>query len=61
MYTVKGLLDKDGQSAILETGKDWDDTLEKAEHLRKQGLDVELFDANGMKLAKPWDKAMRLV
>ena len=60
MYTVKGLLDTAGQSAILETGKDWSDALEKAEHLRKQGLNVELFDAHGVKVEKPWNEAVRL-
>ena len=60
MYTVKGLLDAHGHSAILETGKDWNDALEKAEHMRKQGLNVEIFDANGVKVAKPWNDALRL-
>ena len=52
MYTVKGLLDAHGHSAILETGKDCNDTLQKAERLRKQGFGVEIYDVKGTKVAK---------
>ena len=57
MYTVKGLLDTAGQSAILETAKDWKDALEIAEHLRKQGRGVQIYDANGVKVAN-WNDVL---
>ena len=53
MYTIKGLLDKDGQAAVLASGKDWNETREKAAEMRKQGLGVEIWHENGVKVPEP--------
>ena len=53
MYTIKGLLDKDGVSAILGNAKDWQEAREKAAELRKQGMQVEIWHTDGMKVPEP--------
>lgn len=53
MYTIKGLLDKDGQAAVLASGKDWNEAREKAAEFRKQGLVVEIWHENGVKVPEP--------
>lgn len=53
MYTIKGLLDKDGRSAVLANGKDWHEAREKAADMRKQGLVVEIWHENGVKVPEP--------
>ena len=53
MYTIKGLLDKDGHSAVLASAKDWNEAREKAAELRKQGLSVEIWHTDGMKVEEP--------
>ena len=53
MYTIKGLLDKDGHAAILASGKDWQEAREKAAEFRKQGLGVEIWHMNGVKVQEP--------
>ncbi len=53
MYTVKGLLDKDGKAAVLVSGKDWHIAREKAAKFRDQGLEVEIWHENGVKVAEP--------
>ena len=53
MYTIKGLLDKDGQASILASGKDWNEAREKAAEFRKQGFVVEIWHENGVKVQEP--------
>lgn len=53
MYTIKGLLDKEGKAAVLASGKDWTEAREKAESFRKQGLEVEIWHENGVKVLEP--------
>ena len=53
MYTIKGLLDKDGQSAVLANGRDWNEARQKAQEMRKQGLVVEIWHENGVKVSEP--------
>ena len=53
MYTIKGLLDKDGQVAVLASGKDWNEAREKAAEMRKPGLVVEIWHENGVKVLEP--------
>jgi hypothetical protein len=53
MYTIKGLLDKDGQAAVLASGEDWYEAREKAAEMRKQGLVVEIWHENGVKVPEP--------
>ncbi len=53
MYTIKGLLDKEGQAAVLAYSKDWNDAREKPAILRKQGLIVEIWHENGVKVSEP--------
>ena len=53
MYTIKGLLDKDGHAAILATGKDCNEARAKSAELRKQGLVVEIWHDNGVRVPEP--------
>ena len=53
MYTNKGFLDKDGHAAVLASGKDWQEAREKAAEFRKQGLVVEIWHENGIKVPEP--------
>jgi hypothetical protein len=53
MYTIKGLLDKDGQAAVLASGKDWNEAREKATVFRKQGLVAEIWHENGVEVPEP--------
>lgn len=53
MYTIKGLLDKDGHAAILASCKDWREAKEKAATFRKEGLEVEIWHSNGVKVVEP--------
>jgi hypothetical protein len=53
MYTIKGLMDAEGQSAILATAKDWNEALAKATEFRKQGMQVEIWHQDGMKVDEP--------
>ncbi|MEP6827024.1 MAG: hypothetical protein ABJA10_03005 [Aestuariivirga sp.] len=53
MYTIKGLLDEEGHAAILASGKDWNEALEKAAKFRKEGPAVEIWNENGVKVAEP--------
>ena len=53
MYTIKGLLDKDGQAADLASGKDWNEAREKAAEMRQRGLVVEIWHENGVKVPEP--------
>lgn len=53
MYTIKGLLDKEGSAAVLSSGKDWYEAREKAAEFRKQGLEVEIWHMNGVKVDEP--------
>jgi hypothetical protein len=53
MYTIKGLLDKDGSAAVLASGKDWHEAREKAAQFRAQGLEVEIWHMDGVKVDEP--------
>ena len=53
MYTIKGFLDKDGQVAVLASGKDWNEAREKAAEMRQRGLVVEIWHENGVKVPEP--------
>ena len=53
MYTIKCLLVEDGSAAILASGKDWHEALEKAEKFRKQGYETEIWHSNGVKVPEP--------
>ena len=53
MFTIKGLLDEAGSAAILASAKDWPEAREKAAKFRKQGLGVEIWHTNGVKVQEP--------
>jgi hypothetical protein len=53
MYTIKGFLDEHGTSATLSSAKDWTEAQEKAAELRKQGLIIEIWHEDGMKVEEP--------
>jgi hypothetical protein len=57
MYTIKGLLDKDGKSSVLGAAKDWAEAREKAAAMRKEGMSVEIWHENGVKVEEPEDGA----
>ena len=50
MYTIKGLIVEDGSAAMLASGKDWHEALEKAAEFRKHGYEVEIWHMNGVKV-----------
>jgi hypothetical protein len=47
MYTIKGLIDPNGQAAIFETAHDRQDAITKVTKLRKLGHVVEIWDEHG--------------
>jgi hypothetical protein len=46
-------MDEHGQSAILASAKDWNEARTKVAELRKQGLKVEIWHENGVKVDEP--------
>jgi hypothetical protein len=55
MYTLKGFVDAGGNAAVLGSAKDWAEAREKAAEMRKQGLVVEIWHMDGMKVDEPDD------
>lgn len=49
-FIVIGLLDKSGQAAVLASGKNWHEARANAATLRKQGLAVEIWREDGVKV-----------
>ena len=47
MYTVKKFIDKTGTACELFKGVDWEETLAKADAMRKFGYAVDILDARG--------------
>lgn len=53
MYTVRGLIDAQGQSSVLANATDWNEAREKASEFRKQGMKVEIWHQDGKKIHEP--------
>lgn len=53
MYTVRGLMDEQGQSSALANAEDWNEAREKASIFRKQGMKVEIWHQDGKKIPEP--------
>ena len=55
MYTIKGLMDKGGQSAQLANAKEWAEARQKAAEFHKMGFRSEIWHKHGMKVDEPED------
>ena len=53
IYTVRGLMDEQGQSSVLASATDWNEAREKASKFRKQGMKVEIWHNDGKKIPEP--------